>query len=307
MLFQNIVSAEEVSKKIYEFKNDKYEYSNPSTFQFGSTMPSNYWSFLKNSFSFSDDNLKGWGAIILSSALLINYDQTITNNIQKFGRKIGIGNSENTVATLRVGGSALLRRPSDIGSAMYFIGDGWITIGLTGGFFTAGMMSHDERTLTVAHELLQGLLLTGITTQVLKRTTGRESPIKSSEPGGKWRPFPTTKEFQSNISKYDAFPSGHLATTMTTFMILSENYPEYTWIKPVGYTLMTMLSFQMVNNSVHWAGDYPLALGIGYMLGKTIVENGRRKVDGSISKNEISILPFIGAQGQLGINGNIYF
>lgn len=294
-------------KKIYEFDKNKYEYQMPSTFYFASSLPHNYMSFLKNSFSFTDDNLKGWAAIAISSAILINYDQTITNNVQKLGRGLGIGNKENTVGTLKVGGFKLLRRPSDFGSAMYFIGDGWITIGLTGGFLTAGLITDDARTLTVAHELFQGLLLTGITTQLIKRSTGRESPVVATKPGGRWKFFPSAANYSATTSKYDAMPSGHLATTMTTFIILSENYPEYTWIKPVGYTLMSMLAFQMVNNSVHWAGDYPLALGIGYMLGKSIVENGRKKLSDQKPSNEITFQPFLSPAGLYGVNGTLSF
>ena len=291
----------------YKINDSKYSYQSPSTFQFITTMPRNYWSFLKNSFSFTDDNLKGWAAIILSSAILIHYDQEVTDSTQRLGRHLGLGNNENTVGTMKVGGVTFLRRPSDLGSAMYFLGDGWVTIGFSAGFLTAGLITKDERTLTVAQQLMQGLLLTGFTTQMLKRSTGRESPIKSSRPGGAWRFFPSTSTFQGNISKYDAFPSGHLATTMSTFIILSENYQEYHWIKPVGYVAMTLLSFQMVNNSVHWAGDYPLALGIGYMLGKSIVDNGRKKLEEGENKTQVVILPVMSPDGRMGVNANVYF
>jgi hypothetical protein len=293
--------------KIYDVGNNKFEYKMPSHFSFISTLPENGLQFVKNSFSFDHDNLVGWGAIALSSALLIHFDQDVTNNVQRFGRKIGLGNAEGLKPTLKVGGWYLFRGPTNFASSLYFIGDGWITIGLTGAFMGTGYAIHDERAVTVGHELLQGLLLTGITTQIIKRSTGRESPNSKSTDGGVWRFFPKTSDFQGTISKYDAFPSGHLATTMTTFMILSENYPEYRWIKPVGYTLMSLLSFEMVNNSVHWAGDYPLALGIGYMIGKTIVENGRKKVGEDKNQHEVSFVPMITPNGEYGFNGTITF
>jgi len=84
-----------------------------------------------------------------------------------------------------------------------------------------------------------------------------------------------------SFSYASAFPSGHLATAMMTVTVLSENYPEYTLIRPIGYGLMTLLGFQMVNNGVHWASDYPLALAIGYGLGKVAVSHGRRIVPAS--------------------------
>jgi hypothetical protein len=276
----------------YQFGNDSYKYTKPQAFEFAKTLPRNMWRFLDS--SFSSQYLPQWGAILGSTALLIIYDQKITKQTQRFARFLKIGNDENTKPTMNIGGHSLLRRPSDLGSAMYFIGDGWVTIGFMSGFFTTGMITKDTRTLQTASQLFQGLLMTGLVTQAIKRTTGRESPIQSSAPGGKWRFFPKTSDFQNSISKYDAFPSGHLATTMTTFTILYKNYPELTFIKPVGITLMTLLGFEMVNNSVHWASDYPLALGIGYMIGKTIVDNGRERNDKPDEKNVSFFSPMIG-------------
>jgi hypothetical protein len=39
---------------------------------------------------------------------------------------------------------------------------------------------------------------------------------------------------------------------------------------------MTALSFQMVNNGVHWISDYPLAIGMGYLFGQVAVDRGRK-------------------------------
>lgn len=84
-----------------------------------------------------------------------------------------------------------------------------------------------------------------------------------------------------DVQKYDAFPSGHLATAMLTLTVISENYSEYALIKPVGYSLMALLAFQMMNNGVHWMSDYPLALAIGTVFGKSAVSH-YRKVNPSI-------------------------
>ena len=61
--------------------------------------------------------------------------------------------------------------------------------------------------------------------------------------------------------------------------IITQNYPEYPIIKPVGYTLMTLLAIQMMNNGVHWASDYPLSIAMGYYLGKIAVDGGRKALE----------------------------
>ncbi len=66
---------------------------------------------------------------------------------------------------------------------------------------------------------------------------------------------------------------------------------------------MTLLSFQMINNGVHWMSDYPLALGIGYLFGKLIVDAGREKVktDNEKSAFNFRIFPSIRNNDSFGI------
>ncbi len=56
------------------------------------------------------------------------------------------------------------------------------------------------------------------------------------------------------------------------------NYHEHKWIWPVSVATMGVLGFTMVNNGVHWASDYPLALAIGGVVGKTVAARGRTVV-----------------------------
>lgn len=111
----------------------------------------------------------------------------------------------------------------------------------------------------------------GIITQALKHLTARESPFSSIQNRGKWKFFPNQKEYSKHVPHYDAFPSGHIATLMGAVTIISDNYPEYRFIRPAGYALCGLLGFAMVNNGVHWVSDYPLELAIGYVMGKAIV------------------------------------
>ena len=67
-------------------------------------------------------------------------------------------------------------------------------------------------------------------------------------------------------------PSGHITTLMTTVMIISENYKEIKWIKPVGFGLMGLMGFEMLQSKVHWASDFPIAIFMGYIIGKSIVK-----------------------------------
>jgi hypothetical protein len=71
-------------------------------------------------------------------------------------------------------------------------------------------------------------------------------------------------EPKKKTPNYAAIPSGPIATFMATLKVIAINYPEMMWIKPVEYSLMSVLAINMVSGKVHWASDYPT--GIFYWI-----------------------------------------
>jgi membrane-associated phospholipid phosphatase len=144
------------------------------------------------------------------------------------------------------------------------------------GLYTYGKIKDDYRALSTASQLAEAFILMGVGTQIVKRISGRQNPSESTTPAGKWDFLPSFSKYQSYQPNYDAFPSGHVATLMSSITIFSENYPEKKWIKPVGYSLTALVGYSMINNKVHWASDYPLALGMGYLCAKQVVKRNRQ-------------------------------
>lgn len=305
LLLANLIfynnSFSQADTQIYNIEGEEYIYSKPGTFDFLLKTPNNFVNFGSNMFNkeYTLTNI----LIGTSTAFLIATDQSIYDQTAKWGRAWGIGNGDNTKDIIKIGGYPIFRGPTDWGSAMYFIGDGWTHLSLGLSFLTAGLINNDNRALQTASQIAQGMVAVGITTQVLKHITGRETPSRATQSGGIWRFFPNQKDYHDKVPKYDAFPSGHLATAMMTLTVIAKNYEEYTWIRPVGYGLLTLLSFQMVNNGVHWMSDYPLALGIGYLFGKLIVDNGRSKINRTTETNKFNfqINPSIGINNYFGL------
>lgn len=231
------------------------------------------------------DNLKGLALVAVSSAVLIYYDQQLVDAAQQFGRYIGLGTDNNTINITGIE-KLPINVPTDLSSGLYYIGDGITEIGVNIGFYAYGLITDDKRALQTAAQLAEGMIAVGSWIQILKHATGHETPMRASISGGRWRFFPNVSEYQNHVPKYDAFPSGHLATAMMTTTVISMNYPEYRFIKPLCFTLMGICGYQMMNNGVHWAGDYPLALAMGYSIGRLAVKRGRtvyHKGPGSLS------------------------
>jgi membrane-associated phospholipid phosphatase len=244
--------------------------------------------------SLSKDNLPTLAGLALSTGLLIHYDQDIRNNVMKLAKKVNLSSTDNTRTYIKIGKYPVFRGPSDVGSALYFLGDGWPNSLLCLGFFGYGVIGSDSKAVRTSYALAEGILTTTLITQAIKRTTGRTDPYETSVPGGVWRFFPNQVSYSHDQARYDAFPSGHVATLMMTVTTLSDSYPDNHYIKPIGYTLIALLGFQMTNIGVHWVSDYPLAIAIGYTVGNLAYRNanGLRPYKKMPGGSEVYVMPF---------------
>jgi hypothetical protein len=228
-------------------------------------------------------NLPAVTGVVLSSAITMYYDDKIYESSRRFGKYIGLSD-RNPTYNISPASSVTINFPASFSSVLYYIGDGITELSVNGAFYLYGKIKNDARALATASELAEGFLAVGFYVQVLKHATGHETPAKRTTPRGRWRWFPTLKEYHGSVPKYDAFPSGHLAMAMMTTTVVSLNYPEYRFIKPLCYSLIAVCGYQMINNGVHWMGDYPFALAMGYCVGKMAVERGRIKISSSDEK-----------------------
>lgn len=280
----------------------------PKPFQFAKNVPSDLYNLGKT--AFSKKTLPKFGAILAGTALLIAIDQPITNAAQQFGRYIHLDpDRAKTKVAIEIKGISVLEVPTSVNNALYFMGEGWPSILIAGGFYSYGLIANDYRALQTTSQLTEMFFTLAITTQFIKRISGRQSPWRAMVtpdgiPGGDWHPFPAPAEYQKRVSNFDAFPSGHLATAMATIIILSGNYPNNKFIKPVGYSLMGLLGFSMLNNGVHWISDYPLAIAIGYTCGKIALARGHQiipKIGRSDHGSTSSLTPAYLGEGGFGL------
>jgi membrane-associated phospholipid phosphatase len=186
------------------------------------------------------------GMVLLTGALIVTDDQTWTMS-DRFYK-----------------GSKEVKRVSDF---FEYLGDGRPQFGLAGAFAAYGFVFKDQRALRTASQTVEAILACGTVVQVLKHVTGRESPFLSTRAGGRWDFFPNQIEYHKHVPRFDAYPSGHIATALATVTVVAENYPEWTWVKPVGYPIVALIGISMANTGIHWYSDYPLGLALGYAFG----------------------------------------
>ena len=146
----------------------------------------------------------------VSTMALIEYDEQITAEGRRWGEDANIGDqTSNTI------GFPFLELPSDLGTGLYFIGDGAVDISIMVGFLTYGLYQDDNRALQTASQITEGMITSGLfTVQLLKHITGRTSPRANEDENGvyrdKWRAFPSQVAYHQSVSHYDAFPLGTL-------------------------------------------------------------------------------------------------
>lgn len=238
------------------------------------------------------NQLGKWGLVLGTTVPLLIYDEDIYNETQKIGRRWGLSTEDKLKPYMKITEDfALMWGPSDLSSGLYFLGDGWIHLSAASAFLAVGYFGDHTRPFNTAVELFNGFLCSTIFSQALKKSFGREAPAVRESPGGTWRHFPSWADYEREKTRHDAFPSGHVMTTTVTFTILRGNYPEWeSWLWPTQLVYTAALGFGMVNNGIHWAGDYPLGIALGYFFGKAALQMARTGADESAEAAQATAL-----------------
>ena len=260
----------EIEGAHYEIEPDLYfTYQKPKLWDLVNKAPRNALNTLKD---FVAKPYYPYGLAALgATAALIPADPWLIRESRSLGENLGL-NEAHTYKKL----GFLKIVPADVNSALYFIGNGTTFIIISGGMATYGLITGDYRAKSTAMQILESIIVSGAFVQPIKRLTGRESPFITANDGrwhSHWTFAPSFKAYQEDTPHYDAMPSGHLTTAMSALTVIAENYPDYKWIKPVGYTALGLMCYEMMQSKVHWASDYPIALFMGYLIGKNIAKS----------------------------------
>ena len=172
------------------------------------------------------------------------------------------------------------------------IGDGTTQFALAGSFGAYGLMFKDQKALRTGSQIVQAVLASGAVIQVLKHVTGRESPFVRTTPTGVWKILPNQIDYHRRVPQFDAYPSGHICTSIATVIVIAENYPDVKWIRPAGYAFTTLVGLGMLSNGIHWVSDYPLGLFIGYYFGMLAAHpEGMPVMDSDDGKLKVYVTP----------------
>src|SRR5438105_4910442 len=159
-----------------------YEYSKPPAFGFIKHVPGDMWQIAKS--PFRKENTKALIAIAVATGALIPVDQQITDGVKNMSRQIGLHAETDYGILLKQGQTKIIKYPKNLNSTLYQMGEGGTSMLVAGGLFVYGKLWKDYRALQTASDITETFITMGVTTQVLKRISGRQSPFMSVHPGG---------------------------------------------------------------------------------------------------------------------------
>ncbi len=263
------------------FAQQDYVYTRPGWLTFLKNIPGDMRDYTRN--PLTKKNLWGLTAITVSTGLMIYYDDKLLNASNELSDKLGLSEQTNW--------------------RMEHIGDGYLQLYVASSLIGYGLYYNDNRALQSASQIFESVFASGTIVQLIKHITGRESPFVATTPTGRWRFFPNQIDYHNRVPEFDAFPSGHISSITAMVVVLSENYPEYTFIKPLGYLAVGLNAIGMMNTGVHWISDYPIGIALGYSFAKIAVKRGRTQIKTSLkTPPSFSIYPLFVSKDGFGIH-----
>lgn len=132
------------------------------------------------------------------------------------------------------------------------------SFGVIGGFFLAGKLLDDEKSLRVAEDgLAASLIASGAITPLLKTAFGRRRPSQTGGP----------VEFGQGGA---SFPSGHTTQAFAVASVVASHYDSI-WVKVGAYMLAGLVGWSRMEEKAHYASDVLAGALIGIVVGNAVV------------------------------------
>ena len=154
--------------------------------------------------------------------------------------------------------SRTLTHATDAGS---FVGDPYLHIGVAAALYGAGALADKPKLMRIGEELGEALILSDVTTVLLKDAVGRGRP-QTGDSNSSFLPF----QFKNN---YDSLPSMHTGSSFALAHVLASE-TESLPVKILCYAGASFVGFSRLYQEKHWSSDVILAAAIGELAGNAV-------------------------------------
>ncbi len=165
----------------------------------------------------------------------------------------------------------------------------------SGSLYAYGKFKNDNEVLGASFAVMQASITEFLYNSLLKAITGRPHPDWQHTSDMKT----LSKTFRFGFDRGGIFwgwPSGHTAATTAVVSALMGYYPNSTWLKVAGFSLMAYTIFGVSafhRGGMHWFSDAVAAAFMSYAVGSTIGKYYRSRFSNTGSQSS-NLMPAIG-------------
>jgi hypothetical protein len=152
-------------------------------------------------------------------------------------------------------------------------------LGVMGGFYLAGVIGDNEKSVNVAQDLVAASLVSATINQTIKVATNRYRPRDNQD----------IYNFQgyTGLNNNSSFPSGHTTEAFTLASVIASHYEE-TWVSVSVYSIAGLVGVARMYNDAHYASDVTASAIIGTVVGKSIVKHNL-----TLRTKKMALLPIL--------------
>jgi membrane-associated phospholipid phosphatase len=148
-------------------------------------------------------------------------------------------------------------------------GDISYAIPVLGIFSLYGHVFEKKQLENTALLCLEAVVISGMFTEVVKRSTHRHRPLGR----GKYDEW----DGPGLSSAHSSFPSGHASSAFAIAAVLSSEFRDNAYIPPAVYGAAALAAVSRINDNYHWSSDVFAGAAIGYFTGKAIAGRKQHK------------------------------
>jgi membrane-associated phospholipid phosphatase len=147
-------------------------------------------------------------------------------------------------------------------------------------FGAYGVIVKSEKVKTTTLLATQAYITGAAIEAVIKTLAGRTRPNfypAGKEPEPKFTgPFGNTSRDAVGNKSNSSFPSGHTTVAFAAATVFAKEYANKPIIPIIAYSGATLIGLSRITENKHWATDILCGAGLGYLVGRQVVNNYHR-------------------------------
>lgn len=209
------------------------------------------------------------------------------------GTLVGIGGTvglistdDQTLSWISTRNKLHSRPMSDILRTAKHLGDNTVATGIAVTTFATGLFLGMDELRTTGRLIGESLILSGITTTVMKTLLGRARPDSYPDhPTGVW---------DFNVWEVDdsrnAMPSGHTTAAFAIASVVAYRGDHWA-VSIASYSLAALTAIERVQSRRHWLADVTLAGAVGTLTGLYVCERENEKTETPRKESRLIVYP----------------